>query len=169
MTRDDGLTFGLATDADWAGIWPIFREVVSGGDTYMYPPEIDEASARALWMSDAPTRRVTYVARLGGAIVGSAFVRPNAPGLGDHLANAAWMVSSACRGRGVGRRFAEWVIDDARRQGYKAMQFNAVVASNARAVALWRSLGFEILGEVPGAFRHRTLGLTAVYIMYRAL
>lgn len=169
------LAFATAAEGDWPAIWPIFREVVSGGDTYMYPPEIDEASAKALWMSvgsgGREAGRVTYVARLGGAVVGSAFVRPNAPlgGPGDHVCNAGWMVSAACRGRGVGRRFAQWVVDDARRQGYTAMQFNAVVASNAGAVALWQSLGFGIVGTLPGAFRHRVLGATDVYVMWRGL
>jgi RimJ/RimL family protein N-acetyltransferase len=167
-SRDDA-TFDVAKPENWLGIWPVFREVVSTGDTYVYPPEIDEVSARAVWMGDAATRRVTYVARVNGCIVGSAYLRPNAPGLADHIANAGWIVSVSCRGRGIGRRFAEFVMDKARLMGYRAMQFNAVVSTNTGAVALWESLGFRIVGTVPEAFRHRTLGLTAIHIIHRKL
>ena len=167
------LSFHRATDADWPGVWLIFREVVAAGDTYMYPPGISEGEARALWMPDdaGATRRVTYVARLGDAVVGTAYVRPNAPlgGPGDHVCNAGWMVSPACRGHGIGRRFAEYVIEHARAAGYRAMQFNAVVESNSGAVGLWLSLGFRIIGTVPGGFRHPTLGAVGVHVIWREL
>lgn len=169
MHPADDIGFRPATETDWPGIWEVFRETIRGGDTYTYSPDIDEQTARAIWMPDTAARRVTYVAIQGGQIVGTAFLRPNGPGLGDHIANAGWMVSTTTRGRGIGRRFAQHVIDDARRLGYHAMQFNAVVATNERAVALWLSLGFEIIGTVPEAYRHATLGLTPLYIMYRKL
>ena len=169
MPTGDTVSFVRASLADWDLIWPVFREVVSTGDTYLYPPETDEPSAQRLWMPHEPAGRVVYVARLDGMVVGTAYLRPNLPGLGDHVANAGWMVAGAFRGRGLGRRFAEHVIDDARRLGYRAMQFNAVVATNAAAVALWKSLGFEVIGTVPDAFRHRTLGPTPLLIMYRKL
>lgn len=167
----DEATFRVATPGDWPAIWPIFREVVRAGDTYMYPPDMDEPAARAAWMAEGTSdpRRVVFVAELGGAVVGTAVIKPNTTGLGDHVANGAWMVASAARGRGVGKRFGEFAIEQARRLGFRAMQFNAVVASNQHAVALWKSLGFEIVGTVPEAFRHRTLGLTAVHIMHRRL
>ena len=170
MTAGD-LQFEDATDADWPAIWRIFREVVSAGDTYTFAPDTSEPVARAMWMPDVAVRRVTYVARLDGEVVGTAFLRPNGPvgGGSDHVANAGWMIAPGASGRGIGRRFAEHVIDDARRRGYRAMQFNAVVETNERAVALWLSLGFEIVGTVPGAFRHPGRGLVGLHVMWRGL
>lgn len=109
-----------------------------------------------------------FVAELADTVVGTAYVKPNMPGLGDHVCNAGWMVAPAHQGRGVGRAFAEYVMEQAREQGYRGMQFNAVVATNP-AVGLWESLGFEIVGTVPDAFRHSEQGFTPVHIMYRRL
>jgi L-amino acid N-acyltransferase YncA len=159
-----------AVTDDWRAIWPIFRDVVAGGDTYMYAPGTSEADARAAWMhTGADDDSITFVALFGDEIVGTALLKPNHPGLGDHVANAGWMVAPAFTGRGIGRTFATAVIDEARRLGYRGMQFNAVVADNARAIALWESLGFEIVGTVPDAFRHGRLGDTPIHLMYRRL
>jgi GNAT superfamily N-acetyltransferase len=151
---------------DWPGIWDVFRAVVSTGDTYPYSPDVSEDEARAIWM--APSHTV-FVGRLEGAVVATAYYKPNLPGLGDHIANAGWMVHPDHQGRGIGRRFAEYILDAARSAGFGAMQFNAVVATNTGAVALWQSLGFEIIGTVPDAFRHSRLGLTPVHVMFRRL
>ena len=163
-----------AVEADWPAIWSIFRAVVAGGDTYAYSPDITEGEARTTWLhvsagSSAARVACTYVAVLDDAVVGTALLKPNLPGLGDHVANAGWMIDPALIGRGLGRTFAEAVIDEARQAGYEAMQFNAVVATNERAVNLWRSLGFETIGAVPGAFRHATDGPTDLLIMHRLL
>lgn len=120
-------------------------------------------------MQDGHNRRVTYVAELGGEIVGTAYLKPNQIGLGDHIANAGWMIEPLVSGRGIGRRFASYVLDQARSLGFTGMQFNAVVATNARAISLWESMGFEIVGTVPTAFRHATEGPTAIHVMYRDL
>lgn len=164
----DDLVFAIAGEEDWPQIWPIVREVIATGDTYPYPPELPESGARAIWMKEGPGE-ATFLARSGDHVLATAYVKPNQPGLGDHIANAGWMVAPADRGRGVGRRFAEYVMDQARQLGYHGMQFNAVVATNTGAVALWESLGFEIVGTVPDAFRHSSHGLVPVHVMYRAL
>jgi L-amino acid N-acyltransferase YncA len=164
-----GIEYRIATDGDWAEIWQIVSAVVRRGDTYTYAPDIDEDTARSAWMLDGSSRAATYVAALDGVVVATACLKPNQPGLGDHIANAAWMVSPAATGKGIGRAFAEFVIDEARRFSYLGMQFNAVVATNVRAIALWKSLGFEIVGTVPRAFRHAVEGFTSVHIMYRDL
>ena len=163
------LTFRQATPDDWPAIWPIFRAVVATGDTYPYPHDTSEDDARVIWMQPNDGRRFTFVAENDDQIVATAYLKPNQPGLGDHVCNAGWMVVPEASGQGIGRRFAEYVIDQARAAGFHAMQFNAVVASNERAVALWESLGFEIVGTVPAAFRHGTEGLTAIHVMYREL
>ena len=163
------ISFRTAEAGDWPAIWPIFRAVVGRGDTYAYPPDIDPAEAEAVWMADGTDRRRTYVAERDGEIVATAYVRPNQPGLGDHVANAGWMVAPAAAGQGIGRRFAEHVIDDARSLGFTGMQFNAVVVTNSGAIRLWESLGFEIVGTIPDAFRHASEGLVAVHVMYRRI
>jgi L-amino acid N-acyltransferase YncA len=165
----EGLEFREATSDDWPSIWPIFRAVVAAGDTYTYPPDTPERDAGAAWMPMGRVHHKTYVALLEGVVAGSAYLKPNQPGPGDHVANAGWMISAAYSGRGIGRQFAEYVIDQARVGGYLAMQFNAVVASNERAISLWNSLGFEIVGTVPDAFRHPSNGPTAIHIMHRLL
>lgn len=163
------LSFRPAERDDWDRIWPIFSAVVATGDTYAYPPDMGSEAAEAAWMPDTSVGRTTYVAELDGAIVATAYVKPNAPGLGSHVANAGWMVAPDAAGHGIGRRFGTWVIDRAGERGFTHMQFNAVVASNERAVALWQSLGFAIVGTVPEAFDHAMLGLTDVHIMSKRL
>ena len=163
------IEFRVATGGDWAEIWPIVSAVVRGGDTYTFDPDIDESAARAAWMLEGSSRANTYVAIRDGAVVATACLKPNQPGLGDHIANAAWMVAPAAAGRGIGRAFAQFVIEEARRLSYRGMQFNAVVATNVRAIALWESLGFTIVGTVPRAFRHAVEGFVSVHIMYRDL
>lgn len=120
-----------------------------------------------LWMLPPPAR--VFVAEDVGAVVGSAVLKANQATLGDHVANASFMVDPDHTRRGIGRALAEHVLDAARADGYRAMQFNAVVETNTGAVKLWRSLGFKVLATVPDAFRHHTRGLVGLHIMYRPL
>ncbi len=160
------LTIRRATADDWDAIWPIFHAVVSRGETYCYDPDTDREEALRLWMVRPA---IAYVAQAGGDVVGTYMLRPNQPCLGAHVANAAFMVAPEASGQGVGRALGHHALDEARRLGYMAMQFNCVVSSNSSAIALWKSLGFEDVGTVPQAFRHRTLGLTDIHIMHRLL
>ncbi len=153
-----------ATDDDWAAIWPIFRETVAAGETYAYPDDLSSADARALWLERPPG--LTVVLEEEGEVLGTAKMGPNRPGRGAHVGTASFMVDAAARGKGVGRRLAEWVVAWHREQGYSGIQFNAVVETNTAAVELWRSLGFEIVGTVPGAFRSRTQGDVGLHVMY---
>ncbi len=157
----------LARPADWPAIWPIWHEVVAAGETYTWDPQTDEATARALWLPPLPAE--TWVAVDGQTVVGTALLKPNQPALGAHVANAGFMVPAASAGRGVGRRLAEHVVTRATLVGYRGMQFNAVVSTNERAVALWKALGFEIVATIPEGFRHARLGYVDLYIMYRRL
>jgi L-amino acid N-acyltransferase YncA len=156
-----------ATAEDWPQIWPFLREIVRAGETYAYDPDMDEATARKLWLVGPPGR--TVVAVEDGALVGTANMYANRPGGGSHVASASFMVDPRASGRGVGHALGEDVLVWARSNGFRAMQFNAVVETNAAAVALWRSLGFEIIGTVPEAFRHPTEGYVGLHIMYRRL
>jgi L-amino acid N-acyltransferase YncA len=155
-----------ATPADWDAIWPIFHAVVSAGDTYVYAPETTKDEAFVYWMP--PTASV-YVAVDDDQVVGTYLFKPNQPGLGSHVANAAFMVSPNASRRGIGRAMGEHCLHEAKAAGYTAMQFNFVVSPNERAVALWKSLGFSIVGTLPRVFQHRTLGLVDAYVMHRFL
>lgn len=162
------MTIRTATDDDWPRIWPIWHAVVARGDTYAWSPTTTEDDARAVWMLPPPAEIwVLDHDQLG--IVATAVLKPNQPGLGDHVANASFMVEPAHEGRGFGRELAEAVIARAREAGYEAMQFNAVVATNARAIKLWENLCFRTIGIVPKAFRHPEHGPVDLLIMYRSL
>lgn len=155
-----------AHETDKGAVWPIIEAVIAGGDTYVFVPDTPESEMLAYWF--APEKH-SYVATHDGQIVGTFWLKANQPGLGSHVANAAYMVSPNARGLGVGRRMAEYSLDEARRLGFTAMQFNFVVKSNSRAVKLWQDVGFEIIGEIPDAFDHAVHGMTNAYIMYRKL
>jgi L-amino acid N-acyltransferase YncA len=156
-----------ATDADWEAIRPFFRAIVAAGETYAYEPGMSDAQAREIWMVGPPG--VTFVAEVDGGVVGSANAYANRPGAGSHVASASFMVDPASAGRGAGRALGERVIEWATEAGFEAMQFNAVVETNVRAVGLWRSLGFEVIGTVPEAFRLPDGSLTGLHVMYRRL
>nr|MDT0661750.1 GNAT family N-acetyltransferase [Micromonospora sp. DSM 115978] len=157
----------VATGDDWPRIWPFFARIVAAGETYAYPDDLVPDAARALWMEPAPGR--TVVAVDGEDVLGSAKMGPNRPGRGAHIATASFMVDPAHQGRGVGRALGRYVVDAARADGYHGMQFNAVVETNTAAVALWRSLGFEVLTTVPEAFNHARHGLVGLHVMYQQL
>ena len=147
-------------------IWEIIRNTIATGDTYAFSPTAGKEKMLAYWCAaDAHT----YVALLNGKIAGTFVMKKNQPDLGSHIANAGYMVSPSAAGQGIGKAMAEFSLVEAKRIGYRAMQFNFVVKSNQRAVRLWQQLGFTIIGEIPEAFNHQVLGLTNAYIMYRKL
>jgi L-amino acid N-acyltransferase YncA len=156
----------LATDSDRDAIWDIFHEVVATGDTYVFDPNTSREEALAYWFRDDTH---TYVAEQNGKVVGSYVLRPNRPGLGAHVSNASFIVAKSARGLGVGRGMGEHCLSEARRLGFRAMQFNFVVSTNESAVHLWQELGFKIVGTLPGAFRHSQKGYVDVYVMFRSL
>jgi len=156
----------LATKADEEAIWDIFRAVIVGGDTYAFAPDMSRGEAMAYWFGPGAH---TYVAESERRIVGTYILKPNQPALGSHVANAGFMVPSSARGLGVGRAMGEHCLTEARRLGFRAMQFNFVVSTNEPAVHLWQQLGFRIVGTLPGAFRHSQRGFVDVYVMFRSL
>ncbi|WP_329567213.1 GNAT family N-acetyltransferase [Kitasatospora sp. NBC_01266] len=157
-----------ATAEDWPAIWPFFQEIVARGETFPYPLDLGREQGRDWWLLPTPDRTVVAVDQ-AGTVLGTAKMNANRPGNGDHVASASYMVDPAHAGRGVGRALCAYTLDWARAAGFRAMQFNAVVASNERAVGLYRSLGFEVLGTVPEGFRHPELGLVGLHIMHRPL
>lgn len=160
-----------ATDADWAGIWEIFHDVVQGGDTYSYAADTPEAEAKNLWMGAGKygTGAQAYVVKDDGKVIGTYSLRRNHYGHGEHVANAGYMTHKDHRGRGVARALCAHSLAQAKREGCLSMQFNYVVSTNAKAVELWQAMGFTIIGVSPKSYNHAKLGYVDIYIMHRFL
>ena len=155
-----------AVPADEAAIVAIGRELADDGTTYVFASSITDAELAAYWLSPAVN---TFVAERDGEVMACSILRPNHSGRGAHVANASYAVAERARGAGVGRALAEHSLAEARRRGFTAMQFNLVVSTNEPAVALWKALGFAIVGTLPGVFQHPRLGPVDAYVMFRVL
>ena len=151
---------------DAISIWRIIGPVIRAGETYALDRDMTEADALAYWLG---SDRETFVAEEDGEIVGTYFIRANQAGGGRHICNCGYMTSPTATGRGVARAMCRHSIDYARQRGYRGMQFNFVVGTNTRAIALWESLGFTTVGRLPQAFHHPTLGYVDALVMFRAL
>lgn len=152
---------------DWPSLWALLQSTFQSGDTYAYAPEATEAEIHAAWVG---TPEATFVAvNPDGRVVGTFYLKPNQPGLGAHVANCGYVVAGDVGSQGIATRLCQHSQAEATRRGYRAIQFNFVVATNARAVRLWQHLGFAIVGRVPGAFRHAQLGYVDVLVMHKAL
>ena len=160
------MTIRPATTADAAAISRIFAAIIAAGDTYVFDSNTSASAAVDYFLGPGIT---AFVAEVDERIVGMYKLIPNHVGRGSHVSNASFMVDPQARGRGIGRAMGEHCLREARRQGYKAMQFNFVVSTNEAAVALWKKLGFNIVGTLPNAFSHSTLGEVDAFVMHRFL
>jgi ribosomal protein S18 acetylase RimI-like enzyme len=151
-------------DAD--SIWSILEPTIRAGETYTLPRDMSRGEALAYWF--APPHEV-FVAQEDAQILGTYFLQANQLGGGSHVANCGYVTAPWATGRGVARAMCAHSLERARERGFQAMQFNFVVSTNERAVALWRSFGFEIIGRLPGAFHHPTAGFVDALVMYRSL
>ncbi|MBB5518039.1 GNAT family N-acetyltransferase [Amphiplicatus metriothermophilus] len=154
-------------DEDWPTVWAMLEPVFRAGETYPCDPAITEEEARLYW---AETTEASYVARdAEGRAVGAFYIRPDQPGLGDHVCNCGYVVAESARGRGLAVALCRRSQEIARERGYRAMKFNLVIATNEAAVRAWLKSGMRIIGTVPKAFRHARLGLVDAHIMYKEL
>ncbi|MEU4397582.1 GNAT family N-acetyltransferase [Micromonospora orduensis] len=151
-------------DQDWAQVWPVIEEVIRAQETFTYDPAMTAEQSYGMWVEAPPGR--TVVAVDGGRVLGTAKMGTNRPGPGAHVSTASFMVAADARGRGVGTALCRDAVAWARALGYAGMQFNAVAQSNRSAVDIYRREGFEVVGTVPGAFRHPTLGRVGLHVMY---
>jgi ribosomal protein S18 acetylase RimI-like enzyme len=150
---------------DDEAILRIIMPIIRAGETYALPSDWTDAAALAYWRSPEHT---VFVAD-DEAVVGTYYIRPNQRGGGSHVANCAFMTMASAAGRGIASALCTHALQYAAATGYAAMQFNFVVGTNSRAIALWRRFGFDIVGRLPGAFRHPKAGLVDALVMYRKL
>jgi ribosomal protein S18 acetylase RimI-like enzyme len=155
-----------ARPADDDAIWAILEPTFRAGETYPIPRDIGRADALAYWRN---TGHAVFAAEQDGRVVGTYYLRANNRGGGAHVANCGYMTAREASGRGIARAMCAHSLEEARRRGFTAMQFNFVIASNARAVKLWQACGFAIVGTLPGAFAHPTRGPVDAYVMFRSL
>jgi L-amino acid N-acyltransferase YncA len=155
-----------ARPEDAAAICSIIGPTIQAGETYALDPHMSEADMLAYWLG---ADKETFVAEENGSILGTYYMRPNQAGGGAHVCNCGYMTRAAATGRGIARLMCRHSLDHARARGYRAMQFNFVVSTNERAVRLWESLGFAIVGRLPRAFRHPTRGYVDALVMFREL
>ena len=160
------LTIEAAATEDFSKIWEIFRLIVLPGDTVSFPPDITIEEAKKYWMSDGMN---TYKAVLDDKIVGTYVLKPNFPGLGSHVANGGYMVHPEYQGKKIGTQMTIHSLEEARRLGFKAIQYNLVVSTNISAVKLYQKMGFKIVGTLPKAFNHMQLGYVDAYVMHQFL
>jgi L-amino acid N-acyltransferase YncA len=160
------MTIRLAIPSDHETVWQIISSVISTGDTYVFAPDSSKEKMLCYWFSED---KYTYVAEEDGEVLGTFYLKANQPDLGSHIVNAGYMVSENARGKGLGQSMAEFSLEEARRLGFHGMQFNLVVKTNEKAVKLWLKLGFEIIGEIPDAYKHAELGYVNAYVMYQKL
>jgi ribosomal protein S18 acetylase RimI-like enzyme len=158
------LTIRPFADADWPAVWDLFRQVAAAGDVFAYDETTPEEVARKLWVEPPAA---AFVADLDGHFAGTYYVRPNQPGRGAHVANAGYMVAAEFRGKGIAAAMCGHSLETARRLGFRAVQFNFVVATNAAAVRVWERQGFAVVGRLPGAFRHAERGYVDALVMFR--
>jgi L-amino acid N-acyltransferase YncA len=163
---NDGLQIIPASPAHVEATWKIFQEVIAAGDTYVFEVGMTGEEFVAYWFGAQCEVRVAV---LDGEVAGSYIVKANQPGRGSHVANASYMTATAARGRGIAGRMCEHSLKLAKLLGFRAMQFNIVVASNTVAVGLWEKHGFRIVGTLPGAFQHEALGFVGAHVMFREL
>jgi ribosomal protein S18 acetylase RimI-like enzyme len=155
-----------AAEADLPAVLAIIAPILKAGETYAMPTDMTDEDVLAYWFAPA---HETFVAEGDGEVLGTFYLKANQQGPGAHVANCGYMTAEAARGRGIARTMCEFSIERARERGFRAMQFNHVVSTNTRAVKLWQSLGFEIVGTLPEAFRHPQHGFVDAYVMFRKL
>jgi L-amino acid N-acyltransferase YncA len=154
-------------EADWSALWSLLEPVFRAGETFPHDPALTEAETQTAWVEQSQAVMVAVDA--AGALVGTYYLRPNSLALGAHVANAGYVVAEHCRRQGIGSRLCQHSLQTAQRLGFRLMQFNLVVSTNKAGIGCWQRNGFEIVGTLPGAFRHKQLGYVDSLVMVQGL
>lgn len=163
---DPSLEIRSAKKNDEDSLWSVIEPIIRAGGTYVFSPQSSREKIMSYWLNED---KKTYIALIEGKAVGTFYIKANQPDLGDHICNAGFMVDPEQKGKGIGRRLGQFAISEAKALGYQAMQFNFVISSNHSAVSLWKSLGFQVIGEIPQAYRHPSHGLVSALIFFKKL
>ena len=153
--------------ADWPAVWALLEPVFRAGETFPHDPAISEVEAQLAWVEQS--QAVMVAVNPSGAVVGTYYLKPNSLALGAHVANAGYVVAEDCRRQGIGSRLCQHSLQAARRLGFRALQFNLVVSTNTAGIRCWQRNGFQVVGTLPGAFRHRQLGYVDALVMTQSL
>ncbi|KAB2845856.1 MAG: GNAT family N-acetyltransferase [Melioribacteraceae bacterium] len=160
------MQFRKAYKSDFENIFPMLKEVFDKGDTYVFPENLSRKEIYEIWMIK---NQHVYVAVDEGKILGTYYLKPNQPGRGSHVCNAGYIVSSEARGKGLGKAMCRHSIEEAKKLGYGAMQFNIVVSTNKGAIKVWKKCGFKIVATLQKVFNHKEFGLVDAFVMFREL
>ena len=153
--------------ADWPAVWALLEPVFRAGETFPHDPAISESEAQVAWVEHSQS--VMVAMDPAGAVVATYYLRPNSLALGAHVANAGYVVAEHCRRQGIGSRLCKHSLQAARRLGFRVMQFNLVVSTNTAGIHCWQGNGFQVVGTLPGAFRHKQLGYVDALVMVKGL
>lgn len=154
-------------EKDWPAVWQLMKPVIRAGETYPYAVDMTVDQARRMWLEATES---AYVAEdNAGDLLGTYYIKPNQPALGAHVANCGYMVAEQARGRGIATTMCAHSQQEAIRLGYRAMQFNLVVETNEASLHLWKKMGFDVVGRLPGAFNHTKSGFVDAFVMYKDL
>ena len=155
-----------ANTSDADRIWRILEPVFRAGKTYTLPRDISRDEALAYWFAAG---NQVFVTEDNGEVLGTYYLRANQRGGGSHVCNCGYMTASHATGRGIARAMCLHSKEQAKRSGFRAMQFNFVVSTNVRAVKLWQSLGFQVVGRLQLAFEHPSEGFVDALVLFAAL
>lgn len=166
-TADSMIRIRPFAEEDWPNIWQIIEPVFRAGETYAFAPDITEEEAYKVWV-EIPS--ATFIAEDDDdTVLGTYYIKPNQPALGAHVCNCGYIVAEYARNRGIASEMCRHSQREAISRGFRSMQYNLVVSTNKSAVRLWQKHGFEVIGTLPKAFRHRQLGFVDAYVMYKQL
>ncbi|MCC5615504.1 GNAT family N-acetyltransferase [Nostoc sp. CHAB 5836] len=147
----------------------LLNVVIVEGKTYPQSQSLSQAEFSAYWLSkDAFVVRTSVVdpTRKLKEILGAFYLKPNFPGRCSHICNAGFIVQPRLRGQGIGRFMGEAMLLIAANLGYEAVMFNLVFETNIPSITLWQSLGFEIIGRIPGAAKLENGQVVDALMMY---
>jgi GNAT superfamily N-acetyltransferase len=136
-----------ATPADHDALFGAYGQIVDAGDGFPHAPPLSREDFDEYWIAHTAA---VWIVLAEGALIAAYYIRPNFVGRAAHIANAGYFVLGPHRGRGLGRKLVEHSLQEARRLGFDAMQFNLVFASNP-ARHMYRDLGFVEVGRLPAA------------------
>lgn len=136
----------------------MYNHEVSAGQTFPLNEILDVSRFCDYWIAPCCGIMVSgYHHKLpsdGSTVLATYFVKKNYPyGRCSHISNAAMMVNSSARRKGIGRISGSCLLQDARILGYTYMMLNLVFITNIPSQKTWEAIGFEKIGRIPHAVR----------------